>query len=105
MPHYDGVKKGGKESAVIGIFGQAPIEFKPTDPTKPPIRGGLESGTPIEPPSMHRITQGGWLARRIRCERLWPRISALGHARTLKRFRLMSALPPKADIHMSALCQ
>ena len=27
-PHYDGVKKGGKEPAVIGIFGQAPIEFK-----------------------------------------------------------------------------
>ena len=27
-PHYDGVKKGGKEPAVIGIFGQAPIELK-----------------------------------------------------------------------------
>ncbi len=26
-PLYDGVKKGGKEPAVIGIFGQAPIEF------------------------------------------------------------------------------
>jgi hypothetical protein len=26
-PHYDGVKKDGKEPAVIGIFGQAPIEF------------------------------------------------------------------------------
>ena len=37
-PHYDGVKKGGKEPAVIGIFGQAPIEFKLTDPTKPPVR-------------------------------------------------------------------
>ena len=37
-PHYDGVKNGGKEPAVIGIFGQAPIEFKLTDPTKPPIR-------------------------------------------------------------------
>jgi hypothetical protein len=37
-PHYDGVKKGGKEPAVVGIFGQAPIEFKLTDPTKPPIR-------------------------------------------------------------------
>jgi len=36
--HYDGVKKGGKEPAVIGIFGQAPIEFKFTDPTKPPVR-------------------------------------------------------------------
>ena len=31
-PHYDGVKKGGKEPAVIGIFGEAPIEFKLTDP-------------------------------------------------------------------------
>jgi hypothetical protein len=37
-PHYDGVKKGGKEPAVIGIFGQAPIEFKLTDPTKPSVR-------------------------------------------------------------------
>jgi hypothetical protein len=37
-PHYDGVKKGSKEPAVIGIFGQAPIEFKLTDPTKPPVR-------------------------------------------------------------------
>ena len=37
-PHYDGVKKGGAESAVIGIFGQAPIEFKLTDPNKPAVR-------------------------------------------------------------------
>jgi len=37
-PHYDGVKKKDKEPVVIGIFGQAPIEFKLTDPTKPPIR-------------------------------------------------------------------
>jgi hypothetical protein len=37
-PHYDGVKKVGKEPAVIGIFGQAPIEFKLTDPTMPPVR-------------------------------------------------------------------
>jgi hypothetical protein len=37
-PHYDGVKKDGSEPAVIGIFGQAPIEFKLTDPTKPPVR-------------------------------------------------------------------
>src|ERR1700728_2428706 len=37
-PHYDGVKKGGKEPAVIGIFGQAPIEFKLLDPTKPWVR-------------------------------------------------------------------
>ena len=37
-PHYDGVKKGGKEPAVIVIFGQAPVEFKLSDPTKPPVR-------------------------------------------------------------------
>ena len=37
-PHYDGVKTGGKEPAVIGIFGQAPIEFKLVDPSKPPWR-------------------------------------------------------------------
>lgn len=36
--HYDGVKKGETSPAVIGIFGQAPIEFKLTDPTKPPLR-------------------------------------------------------------------
>ena len=37
-PHYDGVKSGGKEPAVIGIIGQAPIEFKLVDPSKPPWR-------------------------------------------------------------------
>ena len=37
-PHYDGVRKGEKEPAVIGIFGQAPIEFKLVDPTKPRVR-------------------------------------------------------------------
>jgi hypothetical protein len=37
-PHYDGVRKDGKEPAVIGIFGQAPIEFKLSDPYKPPVR-------------------------------------------------------------------
>ena len=28
----------------------------------------------------------------------WVRMSALGHKRTLKYVRLMSALPPKADV-------
>ena len=28
-PHYDGVKKGEPAPAIIGIFGQAPIDFKP----------------------------------------------------------------------------
>ena len=37
-PHYDGVRKGGKDPAVIGIFGQAPIEFKLVDPTKRRVR-------------------------------------------------------------------
>jgi hypothetical protein len=37
-PHYDGVKKGGKEPAVIGIFGEAPVEYKLIDPTKPSVR-------------------------------------------------------------------
>ena len=37
-PHYDGVKKGEASPALIGIFGQAPIEFKLTDPSKPPVR-------------------------------------------------------------------
>ncbi len=37
-PHYDGVKRDGKEPAVIGIIGVGPIEFKLTDPDKPPVR-------------------------------------------------------------------
>jgi hypothetical protein len=37
-PHYDGVRRGGKEPAVIGIIGVAPIELKLVDPTKPPVR-------------------------------------------------------------------
>jgi hypothetical protein len=37
-PHYDGVKKGAAAPAVIGIFGQAPIDFKLVDPGKPPWR-------------------------------------------------------------------
>jgi hypothetical protein len=37
-PHYDGVKRGGKEPAVIGIIGAAPVELKLVDPSKPPVR-------------------------------------------------------------------
>jgi hypothetical protein len=37
-PHYDGVKRDGKEPAVIGIIGVGPIDFKLTDPSKPPVR-------------------------------------------------------------------
>ena len=37
-PHYDGVKKGEKEPAVIAIFGQGPIDLKLVDPGKPQWR-------------------------------------------------------------------
>ena len=37
-PHYDGVKKGEKEPAIIGIFGEAPIQLKWIDPAKPGLR-------------------------------------------------------------------
>jgi hypothetical protein len=34
-PHFDGVKKGEKEPAIIGIFGVAPIDLQLVDPSKP----------------------------------------------------------------------
>lgn len=37
-PHYDGVKKGEKEPAVIGIFGEGPIDLRLSDPSKPLVR-------------------------------------------------------------------
>jgi hypothetical protein len=37
-PHYDGVKRDGREPAVIGIIGVGPIDFKLTDPSKPAVR-------------------------------------------------------------------
>jgi hypothetical protein len=37
-PHYDGVKKGANEPAVIGLFGIAPVQFKLVDPSKPAWR-------------------------------------------------------------------
>jgi hypothetical protein len=37
-PHYDGVKKGESAPAIIGIFGEAPIDFKLLDPSKSPVR-------------------------------------------------------------------
>ena len=37
-PHYDGVKKGEKEPAVIGIFGEGPIDLRLSDPSKLPVR-------------------------------------------------------------------
>ena len=35
-PHYDGVRAGAGEPAVIGIFGIAPVDLKLVDPSKPP---------------------------------------------------------------------
>jgi hypothetical protein len=34
-PHYDGVKEGATEPAVIGIFGIAPVDLKLVEPSKP----------------------------------------------------------------------
>jgi hypothetical protein len=34
-PHYDDVKEGANEPAVIGIFGIAPVQFELVDPGKP----------------------------------------------------------------------
>jgi hypothetical protein len=37
-PHYDGVKKDGKEPAVIAICGMGPITYHAVDPSKPELR-------------------------------------------------------------------
>jgi hypothetical protein len=34
-PHYDGVKRGEREPAVIALFGIAPVDFTLVDPSKP----------------------------------------------------------------------
>jgi hypothetical protein len=34
-PHYDGVKKGASEPAVIALFGIAPVDLKLADPSQP----------------------------------------------------------------------
>jgi hypothetical protein len=34
-PHYDGVKRGTKEPAIIALFGIAPVDFALVDPSKP----------------------------------------------------------------------
>jgi hypothetical protein len=39
-PHYDGVRQGVAEPAVIGIFGIAPVELKLVDPSQPAWRYG-----------------------------------------------------------------
>ena len=37
-PHYDGVKRGAKQAAVIALFGVAPVQLKLVDPGKPSWR-------------------------------------------------------------------
>jgi hypothetical protein len=37
-PHYDGVKRGGREPAVIALFGMGPVDFALVDPSKPAWR-------------------------------------------------------------------
>jgi hypothetical protein len=37
-PHYDGVKKDGKEPAIIAIYGNAPVNIELTEPGKPTWR-------------------------------------------------------------------
>jgi hypothetical protein len=37
-PHYDGVKRDGKEPTVIALFGIAPVHFALIDPSKPAWR-------------------------------------------------------------------
>ena len=37
-PHYDGVKRGAKQPAVIALFGLAPVQLKLVDPAKPSWR-------------------------------------------------------------------
>lgn len=36
--HYDGVKRGAQEPAVIAIFGEGPVNLKLADPQKPSWR-------------------------------------------------------------------
>ena len=37
-PHYDGVRAGEREPAVIALFGIGPIDIRMVDPSKPPYR-------------------------------------------------------------------
>ncbi len=37
-PHYDGVKAGERNPAVIALFGIGPIDIKMVDPARPPYR-------------------------------------------------------------------
>ena len=38
-PHYDGVKRGAREPAVIALFGIGPVDYAAVDPSKPDWRG------------------------------------------------------------------
>ena len=37
-PHYDGVKRGAPEPAVIALFGIAPVQLELVDPARPAWR-------------------------------------------------------------------
>jgi hypothetical protein len=37
-PHYDGVKRGAKEPAIIALFGVAPVQLELVDASKPAWR-------------------------------------------------------------------
>lgn len=37
-PHFDGVKAGEKEPAIIALFGEGPVDLRLVDPSKPPYR-------------------------------------------------------------------
>jgi len=37
-PHYNGVKKDGKEAALIAICGMGPITYHAVDPSRPDLR-------------------------------------------------------------------
>jgi hypothetical protein len=38
-PHYDGVKRGARQPAVIALIGMGPVDLKLVDPSKPAWRG------------------------------------------------------------------
>ncbi len=37
-PHYDGVKAGERDAAVIALFGIGPVDIRMVDPSQPPYR-------------------------------------------------------------------
>lgn len=46
-PHNEGVKKGEKEPALTGIFGEGPVDLRLSEPSTPVrdlVRSGLAEG-------------------------------------------------------------